>query len=121
LEFIWIFSDRNHLKINISHNSESKSDQINSIKSCSSRSFQQQHQRCTFQFLRNSQLPFNIISSEEIIQYSRNFCTTSPKHHETKTDAPLLLESFPTTPRRWSEASWFGGSHWYKQTNNLPS
>jgi len=25
LEFIWIFSDKNHLKINISHISESKS------------------------------------------------------------------------------------------------
>jgi len=32
---------KNHLKINISHISESKSYQINSIKSCSSRSFQQ--------------------------------------------------------------------------------
>jgi hypothetical protein len=41
LEFIWIFSGRNHLKINISPHSESKSYQINSIKSCSSRSFQQ--------------------------------------------------------------------------------
>jgi hypothetical protein len=39
--------------------SESKSYQTNSIKSCSSRSFQQQ------------QLGFNLILSEKIIQYSR--------------------------------------------------
>jgi hypothetical protein len=44
LEFIWIFSSRTHLKINIFPHSESKSCQINSIKSCSSKSFQQ-HQR----------------------------------------------------------------------------
>jgi hypothetical protein len=41
LKFIWIFSSRNHLKINVSHIFESKSYQINSIKFCSSRPFQQ--------------------------------------------------------------------------------
>ncbi len=46
LEFIWIFSSRNHLKIKYLPHSESKSYQINSIKSCSSKSFQQ-HQRHT--------------------------------------------------------------------------
>jgi hypothetical protein len=34
--------------------------------------------------------------------------------------APLLIESFPKTPRILSEASQFGGSHNYK-TNYLPS
>lgn len=36
---------------------------------------------------------------------------------------PLLLESFPNRPRTWfDEASWYGGSHKYKQkTNKLPS
>ncbi len=38
------FSNRNHLKINISRILNPKCNQINSIKSCSSRSFQQ-HQR----------------------------------------------------------------------------
>jgi hypothetical protein len=37
----------------------------------------------------------------------------------------LLLESSPKTPRTQSEASWFGGSHKYKQNktkqNKLPS
>jgi len=36
--------------------------------------------------------------------------------------APLLVESFPKTPRTQSEASWFGGSHNYKTKQaNLPS
>jgi len=34
--------------------------------------------------------------------------------------APLLIESFPKTPRTQSEASLFGGTHNYK-TNYLPS
>jgi len=49
--------------------SESKFYQINSIKSCSSRSVQQ-HQR-HIPILWNFQLLFNLIFSEEIIQYSR--------------------------------------------------
>jgi hypothetical protein len=40
-EFIWIFSVKNHSKLKYFLHSESKSCQINSIKSCSSRSFQQ--------------------------------------------------------------------------------
>ncbi len=40
-EFIWIFSGRNPLKNRYLPHSESKSYQINSIKSCSSRTFQQ--------------------------------------------------------------------------------
>jgi hypothetical protein len=102
LEFIWIFSGRNYFKINISHNSESKSYQINSIKSCSSRSFQQ-HTKGTFQFLRNFQLRFHLIFSEEIIQYSRTFapqvqtswnqpspCT--PSHRELSNDQKRYLK-----------------------------
>ncbi len=41
LEFIWIFSSKNHFKINLPH-FESRSYQINSINSCSSRSSQEQ-------------------------------------------------------------------------------
>jgi hypothetical protein len=38
-------------------------------------------------------------------------------------DAPLLLESFPKRPRMAFEASWFNGSHKYKQnkTNKIHS
>ncbi len=88
--------------------SESKSYQTNSIKSCSSRSFQQQ------------QLGFNLIFSEKIIQYSR-IPTLQVQMPWNQADAPLLLESFPKRLRTWYEASWFRGSHQYKQTNYLPS
>jgi hypothetical protein len=47
------------------------------------------------------------------------------KCHGTKAHAPLLIESFPKTPRTESEASQFGGSHDYEtkqnKTNYLPS
>ncbi len=71
----------------------------------------------TFQFLRNFQ--FNLIFSEEIIQYSRTQVQTT----WNQADAPLLLKSFPKRPRTRPEASRFSGSHKYKQnnTNKLPS
>jgi hypothetical protein len=76
----------------------------------------------TFQFLRNFQLLFNLIFSEEIIQYSRTFALQVQKSWN-QAHAPLLAESFPKTPRSRSEASQFGGSHKYKtkQTNYLAS
>ncbi len=94
--------------------SESKSHQINSIKSA--------HQdlsnnaKGTFQFLWNFQLQFDLIFSEEIIQYSRTF---APQFQTSRNQAhtPLLVESFPKTSRtrsEASEASWFGGSYNYK-------
>ncbi len=92
---------------------ESKYYQINSIKSCSSRSFQQ-HQR-HFPVPQNFQLWVNLIFSEDIIQYSITFA------HQAH--APLLLESLPKSPGTWFEASAFRGSHKYKtkQINYLPS
>jgi len=87
---------------------ESKSYQINSIKSSSSRSFQ--HTKGTFQFLWSFQLWFNLIFNEEIIQYSRTF---GPQVQTSwnQAHAPFLVESFPKTLRTQSEASRFGGSH----------
>jgi hypothetical protein len=39
-----------------------------------------------------------------------------------KAHAPLIVESFPKTPRTGSEVSQFGGSHIYKtKQNKLPS
>jgi hypothetical protein len=74
----------------------------------------------TFQFLQNFQLQFNWIFSEEIIQYSRTFCTTSPNIHGTKqAHATLVVKSFPKTPWTRSEASQFGGSHNYKTRNKI--
>jgi hypothetical protein len=99
------FSAKNKsLKNQYLPHSKSKSYQINSIKSCSSRSFEQ-HQR-HIPFVRIFQLGFNLIYTEEIIQYSR----TSIPQVQTPY-APLLLESFPKRSRTPSEASWFGGSH----------
>jgi hypothetical protein len=62
-------------------------------------------------------ISFNLILSEEIIQYSRTFALQV--HMSWKqAHAPLLVESFPKTR---SEASWFGGSHNYKtKQNKLP-
>jgi hypothetical protein len=108
---IWIFSSRNHLKINISH--------ILNPNLTESISLNPTHQvlsnntKGTFQFLWNFQLLFNLIFNEKIIQYSRTFAlqvqTSGNQAH-----APLLFESFPKTSRTWYEASGFSGSHNYK-------
>jgi hypothetical protein len=58
--------------------------------------------------------------SEEIIQYSRTFAPQVQTSWNQAHAAPLLIKSFPKTPRTQSEASQFGGSHNYK-TNYLPS
>jgi hypothetical protein len=93
-EFIWIFRGRNHLKNQYLPHSESKSYQINSIKSLLNKIFLN-NTKCTFQFLRNFQLRFNLIFSEEIIQYSRTFAwqVQTPWN---QAHAPFLVE--PTKP-----------------------
>jgi len=100
--------------------SESKSYQINSIKSCSSRSFQQ-HQR-HIPIPPKFQLRFDLISSEEIIWYSRTFAPQVQTSRNQAPRHPSLSRAFPKTLRTWSQASWFGGSHNYKtKQNKLPS
>ncbi len=84
----------NYFKINISHILYPNLYQINSIKSCSSRSFQQ-HGKGTFQFLQNFQLRFKFIFSEEIIHCSRTFAPQVQTSWNFQADAPFLLESFP--------------------------
>jgi hypothetical protein len=58
------------------------------------------------------------------MQYSRTFAL-QVQTSWNQAHAPLLVESFPKTPRAQSKASRFGGSHNYKkktkQTNYLPS
>jgi len=120
LEFILIFSGRNHLKISISHvlnpNFTEKIPLNLALQNLSNNT------KGTFQFLRNFQLWFNLIFSGEIIQYSR-ISTPQVQKLGNQADAPLLLESFPKRPRMRSEASQFSGSHKYKQikTNKQPS
>jgi hypothetical protein len=98
------FQRQKPLKNQYLPHSESKSYQINSIKSCSSRPFQrhQRHIPLPLKFLATIQ--FNLIFSEEIIQYSRTFApqVQTPRN---QAHAPLLVESFPKTPRTQSEAS----------------
>jgi hypothetical protein len=52
----------------------------------------------TFQVLWNFQVQFNLISSQEIIQYSRTFAP-QVQTPWNQSHAPLLVESFPKTPR----------------------
>ncbi len=91
--------------------SESKSFQINSIKSCSSRSFQQHQKHIPIPPKFSATISFHFIL--ELIQYSRPFASQvqTPWNHAR---APLLIESFPKTPRTWSQTSQFSGSHNYK-------
>jgi hypothetical protein len=100
LEFIWIFSGRNHLKSNISHIPNPKSYQINSIKSCSSRSFQQ-HQRHIPFSPKFSATIYLIFSEEKAFNIQELF------HHKSnamdQAHAPLLIKSFPKTPRTRSK------------------
>jgi len=92
LEFIWIFSSKNHFKINISPILNPNLNKWIPLKPA--------HQdlsmntKGTFQFLRNFQLQFNLIFSEEIIQYSRTFCTTSPNVMELKPMHPSSSRAF---------------------------
>ncbi len=107
----WIFSGKNHFKINISH--------ILNPNPTKWIPLHPAHQdlsnkiRGTFQFLRNFQLLFNLIFSEEIIQYSKTFAL-QVQTSWNQAHAPLLVKSFPKTSRTQSEASWFGGSHDHK-------
>jgi hypothetical protein len=77
--------------------------------------------KATFQFLQNFQLRFNLIFSEEIIHYSRTFAL-QVQMPWNQAHAPVLVKSFPKTPRTQAEASQLGGSHNYKtKQNKLPS
>jgi hypothetical protein len=69
----------------------------------------------TFWIHRNFQLWFNLIFSENTIQYSKKIALQVQKTlWNSAHAAPLLLvKSFPKTPRTWSKASRFDGSHNY--------
>ncbi len=110
------FQQQKSLKNQYLPHSESKSYQMNSAHQDLSK-----NTKGTFQFLRNFQLRLDLIFSEEIIQYSRTFAL-QVQTSWNQAHAPLLVKNFPKTPRTWSEASWFGGSHNYNtKQNKLPS
>ncbi len=98
------------------HNYESKSYQINSIKSCSSDLSNKQTLKAHSNSSQIFSFQFTLIFNEEIIQYSRTFVFCKSKNISPCTK--LLIESFPKTPRTRSEAQ--AGLLNYK-TNYLPS
>jgi hypothetical protein len=110
-EFFWIFSGRNHFKINIPHILNpilpNKFHLILHIKIFPTTP--KAHSNSS----KKIQLRFNLIFSEEIIQYSRTFAP-QVQTSWNQAHAPLHIESFPKTPRTGSEASWLDGSHNYK-------
>jgi len=116
LNFQW----QKSLKKQYLPHSESKSYQINSINPA--HRGPSKNTKGTFQFLQNFQLQFNLIFSEEIIQYSK---TSTPQVQTpwNQADAPLLLKrDQECNLQQPSEATQFGGSHKYKQNkiNKLP-
>jgi hypothetical protein len=89
LEFIWTFSGRNHLKINIPH--------IPNLTKYIPLNPAHQDLPTTFQFLQKFRLWFNLIFSEKLIQYSRT-STLQVQPPSNQANAPLLLKSFPKRP-----------------------
>jgi hypothetical protein len=77
LKFIWIFSGRNHLKNQYLPHSESKSYQINSIKSCSSRSFQEHQRHIPIPLKFSVKKSFNI---QELLHCKSKCHGTKPMH-----------------------------------------
>jgi hypothetical protein len=88
LEFIRIFSRRNHFKINISH--ILNPNLTKEIPLHPAHQDLSNNTKGTFQFLQNFQLGFNFIFSEEIIQYSKTFAP-QVQTPWNQVDAPLLL------------------------------
>jgi hypothetical protein len=97
--------------------SESKSYEKNSIKSCSSRSFQEHKRHIPIPPKFSAMIWFTIQEllahsnssktfSYDLIYYSRTFASQVQRSWN-QAYAPLLIKSFPKTPRTQSEASWF--------------
>ncbi len=121
LKFIWTFSGRNHFQNNIFHILNPNLSPLNLVHQYLSNNTKGKFH----QFLQKSHLQLNLIFSEKIIQYSRT-STSQVQTPWNQTNAPLLLKSFPKTPRTRSKTSSFSGSHEYKQnktkqTNYFPS
>jgi hypothetical protein len=102
--FFWIYLNfqwhKSHENQSLPH-SKSKSYQINSIKSYSSRSFEQHQSHISIPLKVSAMI---LIFSKEIIQYSRIFAL-QVQTSWNQACAPLLIENFPKTPRTRSKAS----------------
>ncbi len=82
------FEGRNHVKINISHILNPNLTKL--IPLNPAHQDLSNNTKGTFQLLRKFELQFNLIFSEEIIQYSRTFA----KRHGTKPMHPSSLSAF---------------------------
>jgi len=109
LEFIWIFSDSNHLQINV--HSESQSYKTNSIRSCSSRSFHQHQRHIPIPLKFSATTLFNFQWSNHSILKNfkfqwrnhsifKNFCTASPNAMEPSLCTPYHPELSKDTDNR---------------------
>jgi hypothetical protein len=115
-----IFQLQKSLKNQYLSHSKSKSYQINSIKSYSSRSFQEHRRHIPIPPKFSAMMWFNFQWRNHSI--FKNFCTASPNAMKPSQCTPPPQE-LPKSPRAWSEASRFGRSQKHKQskTNKLPS
>jgi hypothetical protein len=100
------FQRRNHLKINISHilnPNPTKWITLNPAHQDLSK-----NTKGTFQFLQNSQLWFNIIFSEKIIQYSRTFALQIQMSWN-QAHAPFLVKELSKDTKNmiWSILVWW--------------
>ncbi len=101
--YLNFFSSRNHLKNQYLPHFESKSYQINSIKSCSSRSFQQHQRHIPIPPKCSVKKSFNIqkLLHHKSKRREPNPCT--PPHQELSKDTKNTIWSIPspcTSPRR---------------------
>ncbi len=115
LIFFEIFSSRNHVQIHISHilnPNITKQPPLNPAHQDLSH-----NTKGTFQFFQNFQLRFNLIFSEEIIQYSR---TSTPQVQMpwNQAYAPLLLKSFPKLSKETKNAIWSILVRWISSIQN---
>jgi hypothetical protein len=109
LEFILKFQWQKSLRNQYFPHFESKSYQINSIKSSASRSFQTTSKAHSNSFEIFS-YDFPLIFNEKIFNIQELWHRKS-KRSWNQAHAPLLIKSFPKTPRTQSKASRFRGSH----------
>ncbi len=109
LNFQWQKSLNN--SISLTH-SESKSYQINSIKSCPWRSFQQHQMHIPSPPKFSATIWF--IFSWRNHSIFKIFCTANPNVMEPSPCTCPHWEPSKDTKNTWSEASWFSGSHSYK-------
>ncbi len=117
LQFVWIPSNKIHLKIDIFHKFSSENCEIKSSKSDLPRALQQ-HQECPqISIISSVLIWFNFHWEND--STTKSFHTITPNSLKPRQCAPPLMESFPYISRVQHEAPWF--SAWQNKTNYLAS